>query len=161
MNVQRQIEEYRKRQAERFMKASQEEDRDDSQEELKEAERVASESEEQQKKRAELQDLEIAQRLERELNFRSDYQFEEEIGEEGNPPNLPRASDRNHMKLSNNEGRIGSLLDRNKFIKRDPPKWLLQPVKIDKDNKIKVYDFTNGSLNNELRKTNDTDVQYE
>lgn len=32
---------------------------------------------------------------------------------------------------------------------------------LDGNNNFRVYDFTNGSLNNELRKTNDTDIEYE
>lgn len=46
-------------------------------------------------------------------------------------------------------------------MKQDPPKWLTTPVKLNPESQFKVYDFTEGSLNNELRKTNDTDVVYE
>ena len=49
----------------------------------------------------------------------------------------------------------------NLYVKQDPPKWLTHPVALDDGNQIKVYDFKEGSHNDELRRTNDTDGGYE
>ena len=172
MNVQKQIEEYRKKQAERFrMSAPKEEVEDDEDEEYKDAQIASEQFEEMERKQREQRDLEIAQKIERELNFRTDYQFEDGVGEEGKVANIPANNDRNYIDYVNtsNHQLLSSRNNRdnqNRYVKKDPPKWLTNPIKIEKDftsdnENYKVYDFTNGSLNNELRKTNDTDVEYE
>lgn len=48
-----------------------------------------------------------------------------------------------------------------RYVKQDPPKWLIHPIALSKESTIKVFDFTKGSLNNELRKTTDSSVNYE
>ena len=40
----------------------------------------------------------------------------------------------------------------NRHAKKDPPKWLTCPVSINGNTQIKVYDFKEGTLNNELSK---------
>jgi hypothetical protein len=48
-----------------------------------------------------------------------------------------------------------------RYTKQDPPKWLSYPVALNADNHIKVFDFKDGTANDEMRKTNDTDIEYE
>lgn len=136
-------------------------DDDESDDEREEVDRITKELEEEERRRLELRDLEIAQKLERELNFRvgstynrdeegeyPDYQLDEDIGFEGHPAAIP------HVSSNRNVGE-------RKYVRQDPPKWLSQPIHLKKEAKVKVFDFTNGSLNNELRKTTDSSVNYE
>ena len=164
MNAQKQIEEYRKRQAERFKIIN----KDEEQEERKEVVNIVHHEEtkgdkyDEDRKTQEQLDLEVAQQLERELNFRQtynvepdlirtspQYHFEDDIGEEGKTAAIPRPFERNNLRGSVHDNRT-----RDKYVRQPPPKWLINPVKIDKSQKIKVYDFTEGSLNDEMRNTN-------
>lgn len=172
MNVQKQIEEYRKRQAEKFKQEVDSEEEDEPEQDLEEAKRLSKNYDDQEQKRMEDIDLEIAQKLERELNFRpatnmssdlerNDYEHKHEvdIGEEGHPAPIPHANPAAYFRnnpISNTRHR-----EERKYVQQDPPKWLVHPVKLQKDNKIKVFDFTQGSYNNELRNTDSSSVNYE
>lgn len=138
---------------------------------MEESELIAQKAEEEERKKREQLDLEYAQMIERELNFRQSsslapdlernpgqYQFDEDIGEEGRPAVIPRPNRR-----SNSRDSLGANNNQNerRYVKQAPPKWLTHPIKLDRNKQIKVYDFTEGSVNNELRKTNDTSVDYE
>ena len=175
MNAQQQLEEYRRRQAERFKQTEQHEESEESEEEREEVKQLSNKMDEQERQKIEQMDLEIAQKLERELNFRTnynptpdleraptDYPNEEDVGEEGHPSSFPTANQPPYFNTNNNLfPDFNRNNEENKYVKQEPPKWLLHPIKLNKDNKVKVYDFTNGSFNNELRNTNDSTVNYE
>ena len=163
MNVQKQIEEYRKKQAERFKIVSKEEEKEEKIQSIPVVPKEETKGMDDDDRRTQEQiDMEIAQQLERELNFRQTYNiepelvrsqpqqlFEDDIGEEGKTAAIPRPFER-----SNIRGSLPQSRDKNKYVRQPPPKWLVNPVKLDKSQKIKVYDFTEGSLNDERRNTN-------
>lgn len=165
MNARQQLEEYRKRQEARFRQQEYKEEDDDL--ELPPPQNAYSVSEEEEQHRIEQRDLELARELEQQLNFRHSPSFVEEmeqnnpdyrlddIGDEGHPAPIPQNIDRAP------QSNLNFNANRNTYVKQDPPKWLMHPITLQKDNTIKVYDFTNGSLNNELRKTTDSSINYE
>jgi hypothetical protein len=170
MNVQKQIEEYRKKQEERFksssLSESDEEDQYNHQQYQQEADRLEME----ERKRIEEQDLEIAQRVERELNFRigSGFQdmegqvtssnLDDDIGEEGHPAQIPYAINEPYPHRSS---QFDGNQERDTYVRQDPPKWLVHPIQINQEKIVKVYDFKRGTVNDELRNTTDSSVNFE
>lgn len=170
MNAQKQLEEYRRRQAQRFKHIEDDEEDEEQQQQIEEFEQIAKRMDEEEKKRFETLDLEIAQKLERELNFRAssgfndienspqERLFEEDVGDEGHPAQVPLANNVPYLGRNRNNGNNGQ---RQTYVKQDPPKWLLHPIALDKTNVIKVYNFKRGTVNDELRQTTDSSVNYE
>lgn len=162
MNAQKQIEEYRRKQAERFKIIAKEEETEEIPEDPVVNQREETKGRDDNDRYLQEQiDMEIAQQLERELNFRQTFNLEPElirnnpqqvleddIGEEGKTAAIPRPFERNNVR-----GSLPQSSERNKYVRQPPPRWLVNPVKLDKSQKIKVYDFTEGSINDERRNT--------
>jgi hypothetical protein len=133
-----------------------------------------------EKQSQEQRDLEIALKIERELNFRAsstydlernnneasnpDHLYQDDIGEEGQPAQVPPRQDLGYFNIHN--GRINGsneFDDDNRYVQQEPPKWLIHPINLMPDKHIKVFDFKQGSTNNELRNTaaSNSDFEYE
>jgi hypothetical protein len=92
-------------------------------------------------------------------NNNPDYQFQDDIGEEGQPAQVPPRQDLGYFNIHN--GRINGTNEfdddnDNRYVQQDIPKWLIHPINLIPDTHIKVFDFKEGSANSELRATNDT-----
>ena len=164
MSALQQLQEYRQKQAERFKDTSDDENIDD-QHEIQE---LTRKFEEEEKALREQRDQEYSQNLERNMNFRESYTSDleenklpdnyDDIGFEGTPAQVPVHNQHNYM---NESAPNYTQNNRETFSRQEPPKWLVQPIHIDRNSEIKVFDFTEGSRNQELRATADSSVNYE
>lgn len=164
MSALQQLQEYRKKQAERFQNVDDEED-PSSEEDIQE---IAHKYDEQERIDQEQRDLQFSQNLERNMNFRDNYTHDleenkfgenyDDIGYEGTPAQVPSQNQNHYM----NEGQLGfGQNNRETITRKEPPRWLVNPIHIDRNTEIKVFDFTEGSTNQELRMTADSSVNYE
>ncbi|CAI2376345.1 unnamed protein product [Moneuplotes crassus] len=166
MSALKQLEEYRRKQAERFKEEEDEESY--ISEEIKEVQEMAEKINLEERKLQEQKDIEYCQHLERNINFREGYgddleenKFGEnfdDIGHEGTPARVPTQNQYNYMADNSLSGQRNN---RETFVRQEPPKWLVQPIHIDQSNQVKIFDFTDGSRNQEMRNTTDSSVNYE
>mmetsp|Transcript_9694 Transcript_9694/g.9505 ORF Transcript_9694/g.9505 Transcript_9694/m.9505 type:complete len:190 (-) Transcript_9694:422-991(-) len=163
MSALQQLQEYRQKQAERFKDDDDPEEYKDEQ--INEIQEMTAQFDAEERQLQEERDREFSQQLERNMNFRESYSSDLEENKVGNVEEYKEDPEQTQM-LPQDEylGETPPFYNnrnRETFTRQEPPRWLVHPAHIDRNNEIKVFDFTEGSTNQELRMTTDSSVNYE